>query len=89
MRERRLIKRYANRRLYDFAVSRYITLAQVRALALKGTEFQALDARGKDITREVILLMVLEREKAGKPLISLERLKRLVRAGAGSGKGGR
>jgi polyhydroxyalkanoate synthesis repressor PhaR len=77
----RLVKRYNNRRLYDFGLCRYVTLRDVRALAVKGTAFKAVDTAGRNITREVLLQVLLEREKAGKPSVNEAQLLRLVRSG--------
>ena len=77
----RLVKRYNNRRLYDFGLCRYITLRDVRALVLKGIAFKAVDTTGRNITREVLLQTLIEREKAGKPSVSEAQLLRLVRSG--------
>lgn len=82
----RLVKRYNNRRLYDFGVCRYITLRDVRALVLKRVAFKAVDTTGRNITREVLLQTLLEREKAGKPTVGEDQLLRLVRAADGKRK---
>ena len=77
----RLVKRYNNRRLYDFGLCRYITLRDVRALVQKGIAFKAVDTTGRNITREVLLQTLIEREKAGKPSVNEAQLLRLVRSG--------
>ena len=77
----RLVKRYNNRRLYDFGLCRYVTLKDVRALVIKGIAFKAIDTTGRNITREVLIQTLLEREKAGKPTVGEEQLLRLIRAG--------
>ena len=59
--QRRLIKKYPNRRLYDTASSCYITLADVRDLVLGQEEFQVVDAKsGDDLTRSILLQIILQ-----------------------------
>ena len=61
--EPRIIKKYPNRRLYDTAVSSYITLSDVRKLVLDSKDFCVVDARSKaDITRSILLQIILEQE---------------------------
>lgn len=85
----RLVKRYNNRRLYDFGLCRYVTLRDVRALVVKGIAFKAVDTAGRNITREVLLQTLIEREKAGKPTVAEDQLLRLIRASEGKRKGSR
>ncbi len=69
MAETRLIKKYPNRRLYDTRTSSYITLVDVRDLVLEHEEFQVVDAKtGDDLTRSILLQIILEEESAGIPL---------------------
>lgn len=77
----RIIRRYGNRRLYDFGISRYITLREVYALTRKGIPLKVVDGARRDITREVLLQVLLEQEKAGAPRVTREQLVRLVRSG--------
>jgi len=78
--EPRIIKKYPNRRLYDTAVSRYITLEDVRRLVLEGVEFCVREARtGEDITRSILLQVILEQEEASEPVLSTALLKQLIR----------
>ena len=66
MSEPRVIKKYPNRRLYDTEESRYITLADVKALVLNKTEFTVIDKKsGDDITRPILLQVIAEQEQHG------------------------
>ena len=76
---RRVVKKYANRRLYDVASSRYITQAELKELVIAGERIQVLDARsGADRTREVLLLIVAEQEQLGRPILSEALLLSLI-----------
>lgn len=80
MSELRVIKKYPNRRLYDTTVSSYITLEDVRKLVLNGDEFQVIDARSKnDITRSILLQIIMEQEEDGEPIFSQEVLSQIIR----------
>jgi len=76
----RLIKKYPNRRLYDTQTSSYITLADVRDLVLKREEFQVVDAKtGDDLTRAILLQIILDEENAGAPMFSHDVLAEFIR----------
>ena len=76
----RVIKKYPNRRLYDTATSSYITLADVRALVLKGETFAVRDAKsGGDLTRSILLQIILEEETGGMPFFSERMLADIIR----------
>ncbi|WP_035054290.1 polyhydroxyalkanoate synthesis repressor PhaR [Andreprevotia chitinilytica] len=78
--EKRVIKKYPNRRLYDTATSCYITLADVKQLVLDNVDLQVADAKtGDDITRSVLLQIILEEEAAGMPLFSYDVLTQIIR----------
>lgn len=80
MSQTRVIKKYPNRRLYDTEVSRYITLADVRSLVIEGTAFRILDAKTEeDITRNILLQIILEQEEKGEPIFTSETLMQLIR----------
>lgn len=80
MAETRLIKKYPNRRLYDTKTSSYITLSDVKELVLKNEEFQVVDAKsGEDLTRSILLQIILEEETGGVPLFSTELLAQMIR----------
>jgi len=77
----RLIKKYPNRRLYDTKTSVYITLADVKKLVVDGEEFQVVDAKtGEDLTRSILLQIILEEESAGAPMFSSDVLSQFIRS---------
>ncbi|HET8702151.1 MAG TPA: polyhydroxyalkanoate synthesis repressor PhaR [Nitrococcus sp.] len=81
----RTIKKYPNRRLYDTAISSYITLADVKRLVLDGVDFAVIDAKTKaDLTRSILLQIIAEEEEGGEPIFSSELLAQLIRAYGGS-----
>jgi polyhydroxyalkanoate synthesis repressor PhaR len=88
MSDERIIKKYPNRRLYDTDVSKYITVADVRALVMKGVKFRVMDtSNDEDITRSVLLQIMLEEESAGKPLFTADMLAQIIRFYGGTLQG--
>src|SRR3954467_12068175 len=78
--EIRLIKKYPNRRLYDTATSSYITLADVKQLVLDQVIFRVVDAKSEeDLTRAILLQIILEEESAGAPMFSSDMLSQIIR----------
>jgi polyhydroxyalkanoate synthesis repressor PhaR len=78
--EQRIIKKYPNRRLYDTETSSYITLADVKKLVLDGVEFRVEDAKThEDLTRSILLQIILEEETAGAPMFSSDMLSQIIR----------
>ncbi len=76
----RLIKKYPNRRLYDTKTSAYITLSDVKDLVLYRENFNVLDAKtGEDITRSILLQIILEEEAGGMPLFTTDLLAQMIR----------
>ena len=76
----RLVKKYPNRRLYDTRTSAYITLADVKALVLAQQNFKVVDAKtGVDLTRSILLQIILDEETAGVPLLTSELLAQMIR----------
>jgi len=76
----RLIKKYPNRRLYDTRSSAYITLSDVKELVLKYEPFKVIDAKTEeDLTRSILLQIILEEESGGVPLFSCELLSGFIR----------
>src|SRR5688500_7050300 len=76
----RIIKKYPNRRLYDTETSSYITLAEVKDLVLGYKEFQVQDAKsGQDLTRAILLQIILEEESGGVPMFSTDMLANIIR----------
>lgn len=88
MTDPRIIKKYPNRRLYDTEVSRYITLADVRDLVMSCTSFKVVDtANDQDITRSILLQIMLEEESGGEPLFSAAMLSQIIRFYGGTLQG--
>lgn len=80
MASERLIKKYPNRRLYDTAESRYITLEEVREMVLQELPFKVVDRQtDEDITRNILLQIIMEQESGGEPLFSTDVLARFIR----------
>ncbi|NYT86567.1 polyhydroxyalkanoate synthesis repressor PhaR [Pollutimonas harenae] len=76
----RLIKKYPNRRLYDTHTSAYVTLADVKQLVLDCEEFKVVDAKsGEDLTRSILLQIILEEESGGVPMFSPTMLSQIIR----------
>jgi polyhydroxyalkanoate synthesis repressor PhaR len=76
----RLIKKYPNRRLYDTQTSTYITLADVKQLVIEQEDFQVVDAKsGEDLTRQILLQIILEEESGGVPMFSAPMLAHVIR----------
>ncbi len=76
----RLIKKNPNRRLYDTKTSSYITLVDVKQMVLKQEDFQAVDAKtGEDLTRQILLQIILEEESSGSPMFTSDALSQLIR----------
>ena len=77
----RLIKKYPNRRLYDTKTSSYITLADVKQMVLKNEDFQVLDAKSsEDLSRQILLQIILEEESGGMPMFSSDLLSQMIRS---------
>ena len=76
----RVIKKYPNRRLYDTDTSSYITLAEVKRLVIANTPFVVRDAKsGDDLTRAILLQIILEEEAGGAPMFSEQVLANIIR----------
>ena len=76
----RTIKKYPNRRLYDTETSSYITLADVKKLVLDQVNFKVHDAKThEDLTRSILLQIILEEETAGAPMFSSDMLTQIIR----------
>lgn len=76
----RLIKKYPNRRLYDTKTSTYITLSDVKELVLSQEAFAVVDAKtSEDLTRNILLQIILEEESAGVPIFSTQVLANVIR----------
>ncbi|WP_228028105.1 polyhydroxyalkanoate synthesis repressor PhaR [Chitinibacter fontanus] len=78
--EKRVIKKYPNRRLYDTTTSCYITLADVKQLVLDGIDIAIQDAKtNEDLTRSVLLQIILEEEAGNMPMFSYDVLTQIIR----------
>jgi polyhydroxyalkanoate synthesis repressor PhaR len=76
----RIIKKYPNRRLYDTETSSYITLQDVKKLVLGQVDFRVEDAKTKeDLTRSILLQIILDEETAGAPMFSRDMLSQIIR----------
>jgi polyhydroxyalkanoate synthesis repressor PhaR len=81
----RIIKKYPNRRLYDSAESRYITLSDVRQLVLDGQAFEVIDKKsGENITRCILLQVITEQELRGDAVLSEDFLAQVIRCSRGT-----
>ena len=77
---RRVIKKYPNRRLYDTDTSTYITLSEVKQLVMDSMPFVVRDAKtNDDLTRSILLQIILEEEAGGTPMFSEAALANLIR----------
>jgi polyhydroxyalkanoate synthesis repressor PhaR len=76
----RILKKYPNRRLYDTRLSSYITLADVKKMVLAGTDFEVRDAKtSEDLTRAILLQIILEEESGGVPMFTAQMLSQIIR----------
>jgi polyhydroxyalkanoate synthesis repressor PhaR len=76
----RVLKKYPNRRLYDTQTSSYITLADVKQMVLESEHFEVRDAKsGDELTRSILLQIILEEETAGVPMFSTQMLAQIIR----------
>lgn len=74
-----IIKKYANRRLYDTKASRYITQDQIKEYVFSGVSFRIVeDKTGVDVTRAVLLHIILDEEIMGVPLFTEEALRSVI-----------
>ncbi len=76
----RIIKKYPNRRLYDTTTSSYVTLTEIKQLVMLGQTFVVRDAKtGEDLTRNLLLQIILEEESAGAPMFTEAVLANIIR----------
>ena len=76
----RVIKKYPNRRLYDTDTSTYITLAEIKRLVMDAEPFLVRDAKsGEDLTRSILLQIILEEEAGGSPMFTASVLASVIR----------
>ena len=75
-----VIKKYPNRRLYDTDTSSYITLSEIRQLVMDSESFVVRDAKsGDDLTRSILLQIILEEEAHGSPMFTAPVLANIIR----------
>jgi len=75
-----VIKKYANRRLYNTAASSYVTLDHLSEMVREGVDFVVQDAKtGEDITRSVLAQIIFDQESRGQNLLPVQFLRRLIR----------
>ena len=80
MAEERIIRKYANRRLYDSAASRHVTLDDIRRLIGAGERVKVIDDKsGEDLTRSILLQIIAAQEQFGTPVLSTQLLEALIR----------
>ncbi|WP_293750614.1 polyhydroxyalkanoate synthesis repressor PhaR [Limnohabitans sp. Rim8] len=76
----RTIKKYPNRRLYDTQTSSYVTLSELKKLVMASVPLWVVDAKtGEDLTRSILLQIILEEESAGVPMFSEAVLSNIIR----------
>jgi polyhydroxyalkanoate synthesis repressor PhaR len=76
----RLIKKYANRRLYDTHTSKHVTLGRIRELIDEGHDVRIVDdVSGDDLTRSILLQIISEAEQGGRPMLDADFLMRIIR----------
>lgn len=76
----RVIKKYPNRRLYDTKTSSYVTLVDVKTMVMSCEPFAVRDAKtAEDITRSILLQIILEEESGGLPMFSTQVLEQIIR----------
>ena len=76
----RVIKKYPNRRLYDTDTSSYVTLSEIKQLVMDNEPCVVRDAKtGEDITRSILLQIILEEETGGSPMFTAPVLANIIR----------
>ncbi len=74
------IKKYGNRRLYNMQTSSYVTLDDLTILVKDNVQFEVRDAKtGQDLTRQVLMQIILEQETTGTQMLPVELLRSLIR----------
>lgn len=74
-----VIKKYANRRLYNTRTSAYVTLEDLAAMVREGTEFVVYDAKtNDDLTRQILTQIIFEEESRGEALLPVQFLRQLI-----------
>jgi polyhydroxyalkanoate synthesis repressor PhaR len=84
-----VIKKYANRRLYDTDASAYVTLEDLSDMVKRGVDFTVFDAKtNEEITRQVLTQIIMEEENRGQNLLPVQFLRQLIRFYGGAGASG-
>ena len=74
-----IVKKYANRRLYNTRSSSYITLDDLARMTREGTDFIVLDAKtGADITHQILTQIIMEEESSGEQMLPISFLRQLI-----------
>ncbi|MEM8616130.1 MAG: polyhydroxyalkanoate synthesis repressor PhaR [Pseudomonadota bacterium] len=85
-----IIKKYANRRLYDTSTSSYVTLDHLSDLVRQEIDFEVRDAKtGEDLTRQVLTQIIFEKETKGEGALPVNFLRKLIGFYGGGSGGGR
>ena len=80
MADERIIRKYANRRLYDSTSSRHVTLDDIRKMVGAGDRVKVVDDKsGEDVTRSILLQIIAAQEQFGTPVLSNELLEAIIR----------
>lgn len=80
MSKERLIKKYSNRSLYDTAASAPVTLEQIRRMVVDEIPFKVVEqSSGTDITRTILMQIIMEQESDGRPLFTVDMLNNFIR----------
>jgi polyhydroxyalkanoate synthesis repressor PhaR len=78
--EEHLIRKYANRRLYDATASRHVTLEDIRNVIVGGAKVKVVDDKsGEDLTRATLLHIIATQEQFGRPVLSDQMLEAIIR----------
>jgi polyhydroxyalkanoate synthesis repressor PhaR len=78
--DRRVIKKYPNRRLYDTSTSSYVALSDIKRLVMEKAPFVVRDVKtGVDLTRSILLQIILEEESDGTPILTEPMLANIIR----------
>jgi polyhydroxyalkanoate synthesis repressor PhaR len=83
-----VVKKYANRRLYDTSSSAYVTLDDLAEMVKSGTDFVVYDAKtNEDLTRQILTQIIVEQESRGENLLPVQFLRQLIRMYGVPGQG--
>ena len=81
MNEKRIIKKYPNRRLYDTKDSKYITLGDIAILVSENKEFVVIDNKtGKELTKSILLQIIIDKEQNSDSIFSTEVLIQIIQS---------